>query len=555
MTVADIETATTGTAWALCPSCDRMIYRKRYERAHRVCPECDGHGMLTAAQRIALLLDPDSAQPIATADTVTGACPERGAAAPEVTALPAAIGCVRGTVGGTPIVLAVMDFRSRGGSSGRAVGAAVTAAAAAALADRAPLVVVTASGGERRQEGIAALLQTAEASRALRRLDAAGVPTISVITDPTDGGIVASFATSTDIIVAEPGARLGFTGPRAIQQTAGQTLPAGVQTAESLLAHGIVDMICHRTSLRIRLARLVEAADRPPRRAAPGDVAAVGTDPAAPTAREPWDRVRAARRRDRPTGLDYFTTVFDDFVELHGDRMSADCPALIAGTARLDGLPVVVLGTRKGHTGPELTARNYGMLTPAGHRKAVRIMRLAAKLGRPVVALVDTAGAHPGIEAEEQAQAVAIAESLDLLAELPVPVVAVITGDADSGRTLALALADRVLVCGNASYSVISPQECATIRWKASAAAPKVAAGLRVDAVALLELGIADAIVPEPEGGADRDPVAAAALLQRALRQAVHELRDLPTADLITQRHSRFRGDSPNRTENMATDE
>ncbi|TDP38103.1 acetyl-CoA carboxylase, carboxyltransferase subunit beta [Nocardia ignorata] len=548
MTVVD-TTATTGTAWMLCPSCDTMIYRKRYERASRVCPECDAHGMLTADQRVDQLLDADSASPIATAATVTDplgftdtrAYPERIRQARESTELSDAIRCVRGTVDGTPIVLAVMDFRFLGGSLGSAVGEAVTAAAEAALADGVPLVLVTASGGARMQEGIVALMQMAKTSRALRRLDDAGVLTVSIITDPTYGGVAASFATATDIIVAEPGARLGFAGPRVIQQTIGQTLPEGFQTAEFLLEHGIVDMICHRWALRTRLARLVATADPPPRRTDPGDADAVITDPAALTVGESWDRVRAARRLGRPTTLDYLAGAFDDFVELHGDRMSADCPAMIAGLARLDGLPVVVLGTQKGHTGPELTERNYGMPTPAGYRKAVRVLRLAAKLGRPVVTLVDTAGAYPGVEAEEQGQAVAIAESLKLLAGLPVPVVTVITGEGGSGGALALALADRVLVCENAIYSVISPEGCAAILWKDPAAAPRAAAALRVDAAALLELGIADAVVPEPAGGADRDPVGAAALLRRAVRRAVHELAACPSADLIAQRHNRFR--------------
>ncbi|MFD6222703.1 acetyl-CoA carboxylase, carboxyltransferase subunit beta [Nocardia asteroides] len=560
MTIVETGTATLGPAWLLCPACRTVVYGKRYDRADRVCPECDDHGMLTAEQRVDLLLDEDSARPIATAATVTDPLgfvdtkpyPERAEQARRATGLPEAIRCVRGTVDGTPIVLAVMDFRFLGGSLGSAVGEAVTAAAEAALADRAPLVIVTASGGARMQEGILALMQMAKTSRALRRLDDAGVLTVSIITDPTYGGVAASFATSTDIIIAEPGARLGFAGPRVIQQTIGQTLPPGFQTAEFLLAHGIVDMICHRSALRARLSRLVAMTTRPPRRTEPGDGDAVITDPAVLTARGSWDCVRAARRLGRPTTLDYLAAAFDDFVELHGDRMSADCPAMIAGLARLDGLPVVVIGTQKGHTGAELTERNYGMPTPAGYRKAARVLRLAAKLGCPVVALVDTAGAYPGIEAEEQGQAVAIAESLKLLAGLPVPVVTVITGEGGSGGALALALADRVLVCENAVYSVISPEGCAAILWKDPAAAPRAAAALRVDAAALLELGIADAVVPEPPGGADRDPVGAAALLRRAVRQAVHELRAWPVTDLLAQRHSRFRAYGVVRPENPA---
>ena len=364
MTVLDTAAATTGAAWELCPSCAAMIYRKRYDRAGRVCPECDAHGTLTADERIDQLLDPGTASPIGAAATVadplafadTKPYPRRLREAAARTGLDEAVRCVRGALDGTPVVLAVMDFRFLGGSLGSAVGEAITAAAETALAERAPLIIVTASGGARMQEGILALMQMAKTSRALRRLDDAGVLTISVVTDPTYGGVAASFATSTDIIVAEPGARLGFAGPRVIAQTIGQTLPPGFQTAEFLLEHGIVDMICHRNSLRARLSRLVGFTVRGARRPGPGDPGAVRTDPAALPERAPWDSVRAARRLGRPTTLDHLAAAFDDFTELHGDRMSADCPAMITGLARLDGMPVAVAGTQKGHTAGELTA-------------------------------------------------------------------------------------------------------------------------------------------------------------------------------------------------------
>ncbi|MGW5376589.1 acetyl-CoA carboxylase, carboxyltransferase subunit beta [Nocardia sp. NPDC003999] len=540
----------TRTSWMVCPSCAAMLYAKRYERAGRVCPDCDGHGMLTADQRIEALLDPGSArhiQPSATAVDPLGFTdsrpyPERHAEASRRTGLPDAIRCVRGTIGGAPLVLAVMDFRFLGGSLGAAVGEAVTGAAETALAARVPLVLVTASGGARMQEGILALMQMAKTSQALRELDDEGVLTISVITDPTYGGVAASYATSTDIIIAEPGARLGFAGPRVIQQTIGETLPAGFQTAEFLLEHGVVDMICHRSALRDRLARLLAlAADskRPVEFA--DDENPVRADATQLAPRDAWQSVRAARELARPTTLDYLAASFDEFVELHGDRLSADCPAMITALARLDGAPVVVIGTQKGHTATELAQRNYGMPTPAGYRKSARVLRLAAKLGIPVISLVDTAGAYPGVTAEEQGQAVAIAESLKLLAGLPVPVVTVVTGEGGSGGALALAVADRVIVCENAVYSVISPEGCASILWKDATAAPRAAAALRVDSTSLLELGVADGVLPEPPGGAHRDPAAAAVALRQALRHAVSDLARLQAAQLLDRRHHRFR--------------
>ncbi|MDE1670967.1 acetyl-CoA carboxylase, carboxyltransferase subunit beta [Nocardia gipuzkoensis] len=540
----------TRTSWMVCPSCAAMLYAKRYERSGRVCPDCDGHGMLTADQRIEALLDPGSPrnlEPSATAADPLGFSdsrpyPERHAEASRRTGLTDAIRCVRGTIGGAPVVLAVMDFRFLGGSLGGAVGEAVTVAAETALAARVPLVLVTASGGARMQEGILALMQMAKTSQALRDLDDAGVLTISVITDPTYGGVAASYATSTDIIIAEPGARLGFAGPRVIQQTIGETLPAGFQTAEFLLEHGVVDMICHRSALRDRLARLLAlAADSARRIEVADDPDPVCVDATRLAPRDAWQSVRAARELGRPTTLDYLAASFDEFVELHGDRLSADCPAMITALARLDDAPVIVIGTQKGHTATELAQRNYGMPTPAGYRKSARVLRLAAKLGIPVITLVDTAGAYPGVTAEEQGQAVAIAESLKLLAGLPVPVVTVITGEGGSGGALALAVADRVLVCENAVYSVISPEGCASILWKDATAAPRAAAALRVDSTSLLELGVADGVLSEPQGGAHRDPAAAAAALRQALRHAVADLARLRVAELLDRRHHRFR--------------
>ncbi|MBH0776521.1 acetyl-CoA carboxylase carboxyl transferase subunit alpha [Nocardia bovistercoris] len=545
--------AATGTAWLLCAACGAIVYAKRYERAGRICPECDGHGALTAEQRIAALLDPDSVEILTVAETVADPLeftdsrpyPERLAQARAQTGMVDGFRCARGAIDGAGVVVAAMDFRFLGGSLGAAVGEAVTTAAEAALADRTPLVIVSASGGARMQEGIIALMQMAKTSQALRALDDAGILTISVITDPTYGGVAASYATSTDIIIAEPKARLGFAGPRVISQTIGQTLPPGFQTAEFLVEHGIVDMICHRSALRERLARLLAMAADRGRRIPRSDARPPLLDD--PAERDPWRSVRTARELGRPTTLDYLNTAFEEFVELHGDRMSADCPAMITGLARLDGVPVVVVGTQKGHSAEELRRRNFGMPSPAGYRKSARLLRLAAKLGLPVIALVDTAGAYPGIEAEEQGQAVAIAENLKLLAGLPVPVITVVTGEGGSGGALALSVADTVLVLENAWYSVISPEGCASILWKDAASAPRAAAALRVDSTSLLRLRVADGVIGEPEGGAHRDPSAAAANLREVLRHSLLGFEPLAAPELLARRHHRFRAFGTNR--------
>jgi acetyl-CoA carboxylase carboxyl transferase alpha subunit len=297
------------------------------------------------------------------------------------------------------------------------------------------------------------------------------------------------------------------------------------------------------------LSRLL-AAGRPAVRDAAGLPAARDAAVAAPILvrdaaglpeRDPWQVVRQARALDRPTALDYIHRLVTGFQELHGDRIGHDCPAIVGGVGQLDGAPVMVIGHQKGHTVAEMTARNFGMALPAGYRKAARLARLAEKLGLPVVTLIDTPGAYPGLEAERDGQAVAIAESIRLMAALRVPVVAVVTGEGGSGGALALAVADRVLMCANAVYSVISPEGCAAILWKDSTAAPRAAAELGLDPRRLLELGIIDGVIPEAPEGAGSDHQAAADALGRALGEALAETAGVPADVLVGLRRARFR--------------
>jgi acyl-CoA carboxylase subunit beta len=571
--------------WVRCGSCSTLLYHKRLHRNLEVCPECGHHRRLTAAERIAQLADPDSfrpfndevppVDPLGFVDVVP--YPTRLAAARASTGLAEAVVCGEAAIDGHRLVLAAMDFRFLGGSLGSVTGELIVRAADRARASRLPFVVVTASGGARMQEGALSLMQMATTIQAIAGLRAAGLLSVSVITDPTYGGVAASFATATDVIVAESGARMGFAGPRVIQQTLRRQLPAGLQTADFLFRHGQVDMVVERRRLRPTLRALLTAAARdagtPRSAAAPANPTPANPTPANPTpanptpAARPGTRpdpaagtgppragaafrvVRAARNPDRPTTLDYLATAFDGFVELHGDRLGADCPAIVAGLARLDDLPVAVIGHQKGHRTDELLARNFGMASPAGYRKAVRVMRLAARLGLPVVTLIDTPGASPGIEAEEQGQAGAIAESISTMVGLPVPVVAFITGEGGSGGALALAVADRVLMLHDAVYSVISPEGCAAILWNDPAAAPRAADALRLTAPELLRLGVIDEIVGGPTGtgivsgpaGAGDEPATqVSGRLRRALIEALAPLREVPGQDLMRLRRARF---------------
>lgn len=363
--------------------------------------------------------------------------------------------------------------------------------------------------------------------------------------------MAASFATLADVIIAEPGARLGFAGRRVIEQTIGENLPADFQSAEFLLEHGLIDDIVPRAGLRAVLGQLLGL------QGATASAAPHDTEPDADPAGRPggpimrvmdqlpdtdaWTSVQLARHPERPSALDYTAFLLDGFHELHGDRIGEDCAAVVGGPGRLAGRPIMLIGHEKG--GDDLAKRKrrkFGMPGPGGYRKAARLMRMAAKLGLPVVTLIDTPGAYPGTEAERNGQAVAIAENLRLMARLPVPIVAVVTGEGGSGGALALAVADRVLVCENGIYSVISPEGCAAILWKDSASAPAAAAALRVGAGDLLRLRIVDGVVPEPEGGAHTDHPRAAALLGAALSAALNELDPRDPERLVRERNERF---------------
>ncbi|WFE43432.1 acetyl-CoA carboxylase carboxyltransferase subunit alpha [Verrucosispora sp. WMMD1129] len=547
-------TAPSGESlWSRCGGCAALLYRKRLRRNLDVCPECGLHTRLAAPERVSQLVDPGSfrplpdraveVDPIGFVDVLP--YPHRLAAARADTGLAEAVLCGTATIGGSRCALAVMDFRFLGGSLGCAVGELITRTAEQALELDIALVLVTASGGARMQEGALSLMQMATVSQAMAALREVGLLTVSVLTDPTYGGVAASFATSADLVLAESGTRMGFAGPRVIRQVTGRTLPEGFQTAEFLLRHGQIDMVVPRHALRVRLATLLAAtcrrATNRPGATAPPPEAARPTPASRAPARDAWETVRLARHPGRPTTLDYLETTFDGFTELHGDRLGGDCPAVVGGVARLDGRHLMVIGHQKGHTTAELAARNFGMATPAGHRKALRLMRLAARLGLPVVTLVDTPGADPGVEAEEHGQAAAIAENILTLSVLPTPVVTVVTGEGGSGGALALAVADRVLMLQHAVYSVISPEGCAAILWPGRTAAPQAARALRLTAPDLCRLGVVDEVVPEPDGSAANDPEATARAVRQALLANLLPLLEVPTVTLVQRRRRRFR--------------
>lgn len=254
-----------------------------------------------------------------------------------------------------------------------------------------------------------------------------------------------------------------------------------------------------------------------------------------------WERVQLARHPKRPHALDYMQRMFTDFQELHGDRCFGDDPAIVCGMARLDGQPVMVCGQQKGRDTKQKLHRNFGMPKPEGYRKAMRCMELAAKFGRPIINLLDTPGAYPGIDAEERGQAEAIAVNLREMSRLGVPIIAVVIGEGGSGGALALGIGNRVYMLENTVYSVISPESCAAIIWRDAGKAQLAAEALKLTAPSLKQLGIVDDIIPEPPGGAHEDWDAAAALLSARLKESLAELAHLDARALIDQRYEKFR--------------
>jgi|SRR5579872_1671239 len=260
-----------------------------------------------------------------------------------------------------------------------------------------------------------------------------------------------------------------------------------------------------------------------------------------PTDEDIWTSVQLARHEDRPYTLDYVERILDDWFELHGDRGRTDDGAMISGLGKLDGRTVALVGQQKGRDIQERARRQFGMPNPEGYRKAIRVMELADLHGFPVISLVDTPGAYPGVAAEQHGQGGAIAASQMAMAQLTVPTVACVIGEGGSGGAIAIALADRVLMQKNAIYSVISPEGCAMILWRDAGEAKKAAAAFKPDAAHCLELGVIDGIVPEPEGGAHLDPDGAARMLGESLRDALDDLVDVPGDELRRRRRAKFR--------------
>ncbi len=566
--------------WTKCPTCEEMLFNKQLDKQMRVCPNCGHHFRLSAEARVEQLVDAGSwAERDAGLQSVDvlgfvdqKPYPDRLLAAQNATGLRDAAVWGTAIIGGTPTALCVMDFGFMGGSMGAVVGEKVTRAAEYALEARTPLIVVSASGGARMQEGTLALMQLAKTLAAIERLRDAGVPFLSVLSDPTTGGVFASFAAVGDVNVAEPNALIGFAGARVSVGTIAQELPPGFQRSEFLFAHGFIDRVVPRAGLRAELEHLlrllpVRAVASVPAYAplevdldrfkplsflsslvekvgeigmADGDRDAV--EPPSGDPRDAvWSRVLLARNLHRPRTLELAAAMTEDFVELHGDRLFGDDSAVVAGLARLDGRRIVVIGQQKGADTDENIRRNFGMPHPEGYRKAMRMMELAERFGLPVVTFVDVPGAHPGPDSEERGIAESIARSIALMSRLRTPIVSVITGEGGSGGALAIAVGDVVIALENAVYSVISPEGCASILWRTPDEAATAAVAMKMTAADQQALGVVDIVVPEPRDGAHADHPETARRLKAVIVDRLAALDELTIDQLLDARYLRYR--------------
>ncbi len=555
-----------------CNACKAAVFADEVKQNHYICPHCGNYFHVPAYRRIKMVVDRKSFTEWDVHMEEQNPLQYKGyeekiRSLREKTGLDEAVVTGKCTIKGTPTALGVCDCRFMMSSMGEVVGEKITRVFERATKERLPVILYICSGGARMQEGLVSLMQMAKTSMAIRKHSDAGLLYVPVLTDPTTGGVTASFAMLGDIILAEPKALIGFAGPRVIEQTIGQKLPKGFQRAEFLLEHGFVDKIVEREEQRSVLADILKLHENKIPDYGQSDNSdmemkyksdnAESTEIAVGDKREsentiwpefipsgnytPWEHVQLARAKTRPTGKDYIEALFDDFMEFHGDRHCGDDPAVIGGVAFFHGKPVTVLAQEKGEGTRENIARNFGMVSPEGYWKSLRLMQQAEKFHRPVICLVDTPGAFCGLEAEERGQGEAIAKNLYTLAGLTVPVLSIVIGEGGSGGALAFAVADEVWMLEHSVYSILSPEGFASILWKDSKKAKEAAAVMKLTAADLYQMGMIEHVIPEAEPVSRENINDAAAYLENGIEDFLGKYGKTEPEKLLEHRYERFR--------------
>lgn len=529
-----------------CNKCGAAILTEEVKSAGYICPKCQGYFRVHAYERIRMTVDEDSFEEWEKDMEFVNPLEFKGyeekvKSLKEKTGLSEAVVTGKASIEGNPAVIAVCDGRFLMASMGQVVGEKITRAVERATKEQLPVIIFACSGGARMQEGIVSLMQMAKTAAALKQHSDAGLLYVSVLTDPTTGGVTASFAMLGDVILAEPKALIGFAGPRVIEQTIGERLPKGFQRSEFLLEHGFIDRIVERKEMRTVLENILQMHHTAQNPVIQKPVQTVEKERQSVQEKDAWERVTISRKNDRPVGQDYIRTLFSDFLEFHGDRCYGDDPAIIGGIARFAGIPVTVIAQAKGKSTKENVAHHFGMPSPEGYRKALRLMKQAEKFKRPILLFVDTPGAFCGIEAEERGQGEAIARNLFEMSSMKVPILSVVIGEGGSGGALALAVADEVWMLENAIYSVLSPEGFASILWKDSKRASEAAEVMKLTAADLKKLGVIEAVIAEPEVYTEETMQSVVFVLQKKITEFLDTHCNFSPEELAAQRYERFR--------------
>ena len=538
-----------------CPKC-KKVYSGNDALEHLyICPECGKYMPIGAKERLLMVLDEATFEPwfedVQTGNPLdTAGYPDKIAAAQKKSGCSEAVTIGRGRIGGHDTVIGVCDPNFMIGSMGQAMGERITHAFEKATRLKLPVILFCCSGGARMQEGIVSLMQMAKTSAAVKLHSDAGLFYCSVLTDPTMGGVTASFSTLADVILAEPQARIGFAGPRVIQQTIGATLPQGFQTAQFQMEHGFVDRLVERKNLKNELHYLLYAHPAQSKQRFHLRTAVPHPDHHLDSEslelmkhyeKSPWDKVKLCRSGERAAATDYITRIFSDFRELHGDRCFGDDQALVGGIAFLDGKPVTILADLRGKSFDERVRRNFGMPKPEGYRKAIRLMKQAEKFHRPVISFINTSGAFCGIDAEERGQGQAIAEAIMEMPMLKTPTLSILIGEGGSGGALATAVGNEVWMLEHSTYAILSPEGYSAILWKTEGRAEEAAAVMRLTAQDLAELGIIDRIIPEFGGATEATAQKISAVMRSAIVDMLKTYENMTEDEIVADRYSRFR--------------
>ena len=566
-----------------CNKCGKGIFTEDYKKNLYICPKCGGYLRMPAQKRIEFLTEADSFEEWDTGLSTENPLhmigyPDKIKALQDKTKLDEAVITGKARIGENEVALMVMDGRFLMASMGEVVGEKIARGVERATKEKLPVIIFTCSGGARMQEGMTSLMQMAKTSAALKRHSDAGLLYITVLTDPTTGGVTASFAMLGDIILAEPKALIGFAGPRVIEQTIHKKLPKGFQRSEFLLKHGFIDKIVERKDMKTVLEQILTMHRLTTKKSEitknTGAVSEINTDlnTVNPSSKREdvqavsnknagksrkqklslaqkkragektaWERVLTSREKNRPVGEDYIYGLFEEFIEFHGDRNFGDDAAICGGIAYFQGKPVTVIAQMKGKSTAENIERNFGMPEPEGYRKALRLMKQAEKFHRPIICFVDTPGAFCGMEAEERGQGEAIARNLYEMSALKTPILSVLIGEGGSGGALAMAVADEVWILENAVYSILSPEGYAAILWKDGSQAARAAKAMKLTSYDLYKAGFVEKIISEPEVYTLDSIINVFDNLEENISVFLKNSKSMTEEERVEQRYQRFR--------------